>query len=47
MNAIEYYAKEEEDLIRKCEDEKVTAYQDPLGMAFITFQSDQTAERYM
>ncbi|KAL5008324.1 hypothetical protein ScPMuIL_013905 [Solemya velum] len=45
VDAIDYYTREEEDLIQKCEEEKVTAYRDPLGMAFITFQSDQTAER--
>jgi hypothetical protein len=29
----------------KCEEEKVTAYQDPAGIAFVTFQNDLMAAR--
>ena len=45
VDAIEYYTEEEKLLQEECEKEKVTAYQDPLGMAFVTFQTDNMAER--
>ena len=46
VDAIEFYTEEEQAMLSKCEQEKVKAYQDPLGIMFITFQQDFMAERW-
>ncbi|XP_074652654.1 mechanosensitive cation channel TMEM63B-like isoform X2 [Tubulanus polymorphus] len=43
VDAINYYGDEEAQLKAKCEDEKVNAFQDALGIAFITFEEDHMA----
>ncbi|XP_041352864.1 calcium permeable stress-gated cation channel 1-like isoform X2 [Gigantopelta aegis] len=45
VDAIDFYTEEERVMLTKCEDEKVKAYQDPLGIMFITFQQDHMAEK--
>ncbi|KAK3087398.1 hypothetical protein FSP39_005417 [Pinctada imbricata] len=45
VDAMEHYAHLEQELTQQCEQEKVTAYQDPLGIAFVTFQNDVMAGR--
>ncbi|ESO83507.1 hypothetical protein LOTGIDRAFT_133162, partial [Lottia gigantea] len=45
VDAIDYYTYEEKQLITQCEQEKVHAYQDPVGIAFLTFQSESMAEK--
>ena len=45
VDAINYYTEEEATLKEQCEKEKVHAFQDPLGVAFITFDNVAAAER--
>ena len=45
VDAIDYYKYEEDVLRAECESQKVTAYRDPAGIAFITFESDYMAEK--
>ncbi|KAL3874298.1 hypothetical protein ACJMK2_037336 [Sinanodonta woodiana] len=45
VDAINYYSEEEEKYRQLCEKEKVNAYREVLGIAFITFDSDAMAER--
>jgi hypothetical protein len=45
VDAINFYMEEEAELMRLCDDERETAYRDPLGIAFITLQSDMHAQR--
>lgn len=47
VDAIEYYSALEADLKLRCEEEKVTAYQDPQGIAFVSFQTDNMAEKVL
>ena len=45
VDAINYYTEEEATLKEQCEAEKVKAFQEPLGVAFVTFENVATAER--
>ncbi|KAJ8308093.1 hypothetical protein KUTeg_012967 [Tegillarca granosa] len=45
VDAIDHYTSREKKYKEKCEEEKATAYQDPLGIAFVTFLSDAMTER--
>lgn len=45
VDAINYYTEEEATLKEDCEKEKVKAFQDPLGVAFVTFENVAAAER--
>ncbi|CAH1261315.1 TMEM63B [Branchiostoma lanceolatum] len=45
VDALEYYTQEEERLTAECEKEKKRSFQDDLGMAFVTFNSDKVAAR--
>ena len=45
MDAINYYTEEEATLKEECEKEKVKAFHDPLGVAFVTFENVAAAER--
>ncbi|KAK6183528.1 hypothetical protein SNE40_010997 [Patella caerulea] len=45
VDAMDYYTEKEERLTKQCEQEKVHAYQDPIGIAFVTFQSEVMAEK--
>ncbi|XP_035824906.1 CSC1-like protein 2 isoform X3 [Aplysia californica] len=45
VDAINLYLEEEAELKKACEEEKVTSYQSPLGIAFITLASDSQAQR--
>ena len=45
VDAINYYTEEEATYKGECEKEKVKAFQDPLGVAFVTFDSVASAER--
>lgn len=45
-DAIEYYTEEERLLKEACESEKAQAFQEPLGIAFISFDADHMAARY-
>ena len=45
VDAIDYYKYEEDVLRAECESQKVTAYRDPAGIAFVTFESDYMAEK--
>ncbi|XP_076464518.1 osmosensitive cation channel TMEM63C-like isoform X2 [Babylonia areolata] len=45
VDAITFYMNEEAELLRLCDEERVTAYRDPIGIAFITTESDLQAQR--
>ncbi|XP_078675135.1 osmosensitive cation channel TMEM63C-like isoform X1 [Branchiostoma floridae x Branchiostoma belcheri] len=45
VDALEYYTQEEERLTAECEQEKKRSFQEDLGMAFVTFNSDKVAAR--
>ncbi|XP_035657920.1 CSC1-like protein 2 isoform X2 [Branchiostoma floridae] len=45
VDALEYYTQEEERLTAECEKEKKRSFQEDLGMAFVTFNSDKVAAR--
>ena len=45
VDAINFYMEEEAGLMRLCNEERETAYRDPIGIAFITLQSDMQAQR--
>lgn len=45
MDAIEHYESVAIEYREKCEKEKVTAYQSPAGIAFVTFHTDIMAAR--
>ncbi len=45
MDAIEYYSNEEMNFKEKCEAEKVNAFMDTLGIAFVTFEDDQIGHK--
>ena len=45
VDAINYYTEEEATLKEECEKEKVKAFHDPLGVAFVTFENVAAAER--
>ncbi|KAK6998840.1 CSC1-like protein 2 isoform X2 [Biomphalaria glabrata] len=45
VDAINFYQAEEAELKKACEEEKETAYQTPLGIAFITLASESQAQR--
>lgn len=45
VDAINFYMEEEAELRRACDEEKETAYRDPIGIAFITLQSEMQAQR--
>ncbi|XP_062570721.1 CSC1-like protein 2, partial [Saccostrea cucullata] len=45
VDAIEHYESVAKKYREKCEKEKVTAYQDPAGIAFVTFYTDLMAAR--
>nr|KAG5698090.1 hypothetical protein BaRGS_031780 [Batillaria attramentaria] len=45
VDAINFYLEEEAELQRACDEERETAYRDPIGIAFITLQSDLQAQR--
>ena len=47
VDAIDYYATEEVCYREKCELEKVKAFKDPLGIAFVTFENDHVATKYV
>ncbi|KAL4238495.1 Transmembrane protein 63C [Mactra antiquata] len=47
LDAITYYGDEEERLTQEFEKEKVTAYKNCLGVAFVTFDNVHTAERIL
>nr|CAI5838054.1 unnamed protein product [Callosobruchus analis] len=44
VNALEYYAQEEDKLNQLVFEERVRALQNPLGIAFVTFNSEETAQ---
>lgn len=45
VDAIEHYESVAIKYREKCEKEKVTAYQSPAGIAFVTFHTDIMAAR--
>ncbi|XP_059161039.1 CSC1-like protein 2 isoform X3 [Physella acuta] len=45
VDAMNFYQDEEAELKKACEEEKVTAYQTPLGISFITLASESQAQR--
>lgn len=45
VDAIDYYKYEEDVLKAEIESEKITAYRDPAGIAFVTFETDYMAEK--
>ncbi|XP_076441822.1 osmosensitive cation channel TMEM63C-like isoform X2 [Babylonia areolata] len=45
VDAINFYMEEEAELMRACDEERETAYRDPIGIAFITLQSEMQAQR--
>ncbi|CAG5118580.1 unnamed protein product [Candidula unifasciata] len=45
VDAINFYQEEEARLKKACEEEKLSAYQTPLGIAFITLASEGQAQR--
>lgn len=45
VDAVEYYSQEEASYRAKCEQEKVNAFRDTLGIAFVTFEDDHVASR--
>jgi hypothetical protein len=45
VDSIEYYSREESGCKDRCEAEKVNAFMDTLGIAFVTFEDDQIAAR--
>ena len=45
VDAIDYYAEEEAKFRLKCEEEKVNAFTDTLGIAFVTFEDDAVAAK--
>ena len=45
VDAINFYMEEEAELLRSCDEERETAYRDPIGIAFITLQSEMQAQR--
>lgn len=47
VDAIEHYESVALKYREKCEKEKVTAYQSPAGIAFVTFHTDIMAARYV
>ncbi|XP_063427762.1 calcium permeable stress-gated cation channel 1-like isoform X1 [Mytilus trossulus] len=47
VDAIDYYKYEEDVLIAESESQKVTAYRDPAGIAFVTFEIDYMAEKVL
>lgn len=47
MDAIDYYTEDEAKWKTRCEEEKATAYQTPLGVAFVSFQSETMAIRFV
>ena len=47
VDAIDHYTQEEAQYKEKYEQEKINAYQDKLGIAFVTFEDDQVAARWV
>ena len=47
VDAINFYMEEEAELMRACDEEREIAYRDPIGIAFITLQSDMQAQRWV
>ncbi len=47
VDAIDYYATEETCYREKCEIEKVNAFRDALGIAFVTFEADDVAVKWV
>ena len=47
VDAIDYYSEEELKYRRQCEQEKVDAFQDALGIAFVSFENDNVAAKYV
>ena len=45
VDAIDYYAEEEIRYRLKCDLEKVNAFRDTLGIAFVTLEDDAVAAR--
>jgi len=45
VDAIEYYTNLEDEIRRECDKEKVTAYQEPHGVAFVSFETDFMAAK--
>ncbi|GFS19654.1 CSC1-like protein 2 [Elysia marginata] len=45
VDAINFYQQEEAELRKACEEEKLTSYQKPLGIFFITLASDSQAHK--
>ncbi|KAK3802083.1 hypothetical protein RRG08_049973 [Elysia crispata] len=45
VDAINFYQQEEAELKKACEEEKVTSYQKPLGISFISLASDSQAHK--
>lgn len=45
VDAINYYSEEEQVLYDACEEGKAQAFQKPLGIAFVSFQTDMQAAR--
>lgn len=45
VDAINFYQQEEAELRKACEEEKLTCYQKPLGITFITLGSDSQAHK--
>jgi len=46
VDAIDYYGVEEKRLEEEIENEKINAFQDCTGIAFIVFQTEHMAHRY-
>ncbi|KAL8588770.1 hypothetical protein ACOMHN_035266 [Nucella lapillus] len=45
VDAITFYMNEEAELLRMCDEVRVVAYRDPIGIAFITLQSEMQAQK--
>ena len=45
VDALRFYMEEEAELMSQCDKQRETAYKDPIGIAFITLQSELQAQR--
>ena len=46
VDSIEYYKEKVDEYTVLCDAEKVSAYENKIGFAFVTFENEQMAFRY-
>ena len=45
MDCIDYYGEKEADYTKECDYQKVWAFRHTLGIAFVTFENEQVANK--